>query len=198
MPRQRPRRVEHLDQPLERQVLVRVGREVRAPHPADQLARSSGRPTVSVRSTRVLTKNPTSSSSAASVRPAIGLPIGMSVPAPSRLSSAASAGLQHHEQARAGARAPAPARPRCSSASMSSGTWPPRWLDTAGRGRSAGSSICSGRSCQRLASSTPAAAPARCRRRPRRPAPPAATACSRRTAPAAAAAPAPRPSRRAR
>ena len=52
-----------------------------------------------MRSTRVLTKKPTRSSSALSVRPAIGLPIGMSVPAPSRVSSAASAGLQHHEQA---------------------------------------------------------------------------------------------------
>ena len=36
------------------------------------------------------------------MRPAIGLPIAMSVPAPSRLSSAASRRLQHHEQARAG------------------------------------------------------------------------------------------------
>jgi hypothetical protein len=43
-----------------------------------------------VRSTSVLTKNPTSSSSALSVRPAIGLPIGMSLPPPSRVSSAAS------------------------------------------------------------------------------------------------------------
>lgn len=46
---------------------------------------------VSVRSTSVLRKNPTRSSSASSVRPAIGLPIGMSVPAPSRVSSAATA-----------------------------------------------------------------------------------------------------------
>ena len=37
MPRQRPRRVEHLDQPLERQLLVAIGRKVAAPHPADQL-----------------------------------------------------------------------------------------------------------------------------------------------------------------
>ena len=44
-----------------------------------------------MRSTSVLTKKPTRSSSALSVRPAIGLPIGMSVPAPSRVSSAASA-----------------------------------------------------------------------------------------------------------
>ena len=38
MPRQRPRRVQHLDQPLERQLLMAVGRKVAAPHPADQFA----------------------------------------------------------------------------------------------------------------------------------------------------------------
>src|SRR5712691_9909775 len=52
-------------------------------------ARRLGSPEVSVRNTSVFTKKPTRSSSALSVRPAIGLPIGMSVPAPSRLSSAA-------------------------------------------------------------------------------------------------------------
>ena len=81
MPRQRPRRVEHLDQTLKRQILVAVGRKVAAPHPADQLAHP-GLPEVSVRSTSVLTKNPTSSSSALSVRPAIGLPSAISVPGP--------------------------------------------------------------------------------------------------------------------
>ncbi len=50
-----------------------------------------GSPLVSVRSTRVLMKKPTSSSRASSVRPAIGEPIAMSVPAPSRVYSAASA-----------------------------------------------------------------------------------------------------------
>src|SRR5713101_4832891 len=49
-----------------------------------------GFPDVSVRSTSVFTKNPIRSSSALSVRPAIGLPIAMSLPAPSRLNSAAS------------------------------------------------------------------------------------------------------------
>ena len=38
VPRQRPRRIEHLDQPLERQLLMAIGRKVAAPHPADQLA----------------------------------------------------------------------------------------------------------------------------------------------------------------
>ena len=38
MPRQRSRRVEHLNQPLERQVLVAVGGQIGRPHPRDQLA----------------------------------------------------------------------------------------------------------------------------------------------------------------
>ena len=109
MPRQRARRVEHLHQPLEWQLLVAVGREIGRAHPFDQLAKL-GLPEVSVRSTSVLTKKPISSSSAPSVRPAIGLPIGMSWPAPSRVSSAASRSLQHHEQAGA-ARARQPQQP---------------------------------------------------------------------------------------
>ena len=45
MPRQRARRVEHLHQPLERQVLVAVGSQIGRPHPGDQLpeARIAGR-----------------------------------------------------------------------------------------------------------------------------------------------------------
>ena len=111
MARQRARRVEHLHQPLERKLLVAVGRQVARRAPARSARAGSGPPSVSVRSTSVLTKNPTRSSSAASVRPAIGLPIGMSKPAPSRVSSAASASLQHHEQARTAlARQPQQAR----------------------------------------------------------------------------------------
>ncbi len=74
------------------------------------------------------------------------------------------------------------ASPRCRPASMASATRPPRWLATAGRGRSAGSSICSGSPASAPPSSTTAAAPSRLRHRPRRRAPPAATACSRHTA----------------
>ena len=55
-----------------------------------------------MRSTSVLTKKPIRSSSAASVRPAIGLPIAMSVPAPSRAQQRGQTRLQHHEQARPG------------------------------------------------------------------------------------------------
>ena len=70
----------------------------------------------------------------------------MSVPAPSRDQQRRQRRLQHHEQARALAprqrRKPAgAARHRARSA-----TRPPRWLATAGRGRSAGSSSCSGSS----------------------------------------------------
>ena len=65
---QRPGRGQVLHQPLERQVLVGVGAR-----PASRTRPSSsanvGSPDTSVRSTSVLTKNPTRSSSAASVRP---------------------------------------------------------------------------------------------------------------------------------
>ena len=194
MPRQRARRVEHLDQPLERQL-----RHAHRPQGCRLRTRPSsspkpGLPDVSVRSTSVLTKNPTRSSSAASLRPAIGLPIAMSVPAPSRVSSAASPACSTMNRLAPAARASA-ASPRCSSASMRKRAHcPPRWLDTAGRGRSAGSSICSGSSGRALLPERQAAARSRCRRRPPRPAPPAATACSRRTAPAAPAARPPLPS----
>ena len=100
MTRQRARRIEHLHQTLERKLLVAVGRQVARTHPRQPTRGSSELPDVSVRSTSVLTKNPTRSSSALSVRPAIGLPIGMSSPAPSRVSSARKPSLQHHEQAR--------------------------------------------------------------------------------------------------
>ena len=53
-----------------------------------------GSPPVSLRSTSVLTKNPTRSSSASSVRPAIGVPIGTSVPAPTLVSSADRAAMK--------------------------------------------------------------------------------------------------------
>ena len=89
MTRQRARRVEHLNQPLERHLLMAVGRQIARAHPPRSARAGSGLPDVSVRSTSVLTKNPTRSSSALSVRPAIGLPIAMSLPAPSRLSSPA-------------------------------------------------------------------------------------------------------------
>ena len=40
MARQRARRVEHLDQALERQVLMGVGGEIGGPHPGDQVAQA--------------------------------------------------------------------------------------------------------------------------------------------------------------
>ena len=86
MARQRPLRIEHLDQPVERQFLVAVGRQIAEVRTRPTRSRKLGWPDVSVRSTSVLMKKPTRSSNAVSVRPAIGLPIGMSVPAPSRAS----------------------------------------------------------------------------------------------------------------
>ncbi len=64
MMRQRARRVDDLHQPLERQLLVAVGRTGCRRAPAPARSRKLGLPEVSVRSTRVLTKNPTRSSSA--------------------------------------------------------------------------------------------------------------------------------------
>ena len=83
--------VEDLHEPLEGHVLVGVGRQVGLPDPVRAVRRRSGRRRVSVRRTRVLTKKPTRSSSASSVRPAIGVPRGMSVPAPSAVSRTARA-----------------------------------------------------------------------------------------------------------
>src|SRR5262249_40398607 len=74
MVRHRARGVERLNQPLKRKLLVAIRRKILArtrPIRSPKL----GLPDVSVRSTSVLTKNPTKSSSARSVRPAIGLPI---------------------------------------------------------------------------------------------------------------------------
>ena len=73
-----------------------------------------------MRSTSVLTKNPTRSSSARRVRPAIGLPIAMSWPAPSRAQQRRKPGLQHHEQAGARCSRESASSPRCSSADSSS------------------------------------------------------------------------------
>ena len=138
---------------------------------------------MSVRSTSVLTKNPTRSSSALSVRPAIGLPIGMSLPAPSRVSSAASAACSTMNRLAPLARA-SPSRPavqlrqsaqrqRCRRDSS-----PP----PAAAGRSAARSPRAGPRASR--SRTPAGARSRSPDPPPRPAPRAATACSRHTAPA--------------
>ena len=71
--RERPGRVECLDEALEGHILVGVTRPERdGPHPGQQARVNAGSPERSVRSTRVLTKKPTRSSKASSVRPAIG------------------------------------------------------------------------------------------------------------------------------
>ena len=76
--------VQQLDQVLERDVLVVVCGEADLSNPVDATRSRLGSPLVSTRATQVLTKKPTSRLSASSVRPAIGDPIGMSSPAPSR------------------------------------------------------------------------------------------------------------------
>ena len=70
--------VEHLDQPLERHVRVAERGQVGLADLRRAARRRSGRRSTSVRSTRVLTNMPTRSSSAASPRPATGVPIAMS------------------------------------------------------------------------------------------------------------------------
>src|SRR5512133_1452005 len=88
-------------------------------------SRKLGLPDVSVRSTSVLTKNPTKSSSARSVRPAIGLPIAMSSPAPSRLSSAARPACSTMNRLAPCPRASSSNLP-CSAAQTPNSTLPPR------------------------------------------------------------------------
>jgi hypothetical protein len=139
MPRQRPRRIEHLDQPLERQLLVAIGRKVAAPHPPDQLAEAWLPRGVGAQHQRV-DEEPdqiVQRRIGAARDRAADRDVGAGAK-PAQQSGQTR--LQHHEQARAGLPRQA-ARPRCRSAVMLSATWPPRWLDTAGLGRSAGSSI---------------------------------------------------------
>ena len=182
MARRRAGRIEHLHQPLERQVLMGVGRQVGRAHPADQFAEARVARGVGAQHQRV-DEEADQIVERASVRPAIGLPIGMSVPAPSRVSSAASAACSTMNRlawaSRASARKPGvQSRPQCAAALAAAIARTPggpvgRQLDLLGqpverlgperelpRDHAAGSS----------------------RRRAAR----AATACSRHTAPAAA------------
>ena len=134
-----------LDQPLERHVLV-VQRAQPVSRTRPSSSANAGSPDRSVRSTRVLTKNPTRSSSASSVRPATGgADRDVGPRAPSRDSSTASAGLQHHEQRHALLAGQRGQPPRAASAPgrqrhrVRRGGWRP-----AGRGRSAGSASSGG------------------------------------------------------
>ncbi len=143
-------RVDGLDDPVEGQVLVLERGEGRFPHPCRAVRRNvRSSPDRSVRSTSVLTKKPTRSSSASSVRPAMGAPSGMSSPAPRRCSSAAVAAWNSMnmlvpvvpDRSR---------RARPMSAGSSRRTLPPRPVGSAGRGRSRGRRSSSGRSRKRL------------------------------------------------
>ncbi len=103
-----------------------------------------GSPPASVRSTRVLRKNPTTPSRDSSVRSVTGVPSGMSSPAPSRDSSRTTAACATVNRVVSHARAMAPSR-WCVRAPTVNGSTAPRWLAVAGRGRSVGSSSWSGR-----------------------------------------------------
>ncbi len=98
---------------------------------------------MSVRSTSVFTKNPTRSSVAASLRPATAVPIGMSSPAPSRVSSAAKAACVTMNKLECVARASSVSR-ACSAGGTVNAMRSPVYPAVAGRGRSVGSSNCSG------------------------------------------------------
>ncbi|CAM5545790.1 hypothetical protein SVIOM342S_00374 [Streptomyces violaceorubidus] len=138
-----------------------------------------------MRSTSVFTKKPTSLSSASSVRPAIGVPSGMSVPAPSRDSSVASAVWSTMNRLDLPSRATR-TRPLYTSSGSSKVTRSPT-IRCRGRPRAVE------RQRKLLpadpttsASSSPVGGRPRCRGRPRSRGRPAARCCSRRTAPAAA------------
>ncbi|CAM5725206.1 hypothetical protein SFUMM280S_04921 [Streptomyces fumanus] len=108
---------------------------------------NDGSPLTSVRSTSVLTKNPTMLSTAASLRPATAVPSGMSVPAPTLDSSTASAACATMNIVTPCRRASSDRR-ACTSASVRTGTAPPRKDATAGRGWSLGRESSSGRSAR--------------------------------------------------
>ena len=191
MPRQRPRRVQHLDQPLERQLLVAVGRKVAAPHPADQLAEARLPRGVGAQHQRV-DEEPdqiVQRRIGAARDRAADRDVGAG-PEPAQQSGQTR--LQHHEQARAGL--PREARQaavqfRCDAERhMAAAMARHRGPRPVGRQLDLIRQV-----LQAPRSRTTAAATARWCRHSHRPAPPAATACSRRTAPAAATVPQQRP-----
>ena len=100
-------------------------------------SRKVGAPEVSIRRTSVLTKKPIRSSSASSVRPATGVPIGMSVPAPRRVSSVASAACAIIDTVVPVAMASS-TTVACTALPRSISNEPAACVGTAGRGRSVG------------------------------------------------------------
>ena len=99
MMRQRARRVEHLNQPLERHLLVTVGRQVARAHPQDQIAQAGIARTVRPQHQRV------DEEAHQIVERAVGAPgngaaNGDVAARPQAREQPGKAGLQHHEQAR--------------------------------------------------------------------------------------------------
>ncbi len=96
-----------------------------------------------MRRTTVLVKKPTSPAVASSSRPATGVPRGMSVPQPCRVSRAASPACTVMNTVAPCARASRRSA-SCAVASRAKGTVSPAEVATGGRGRSVGSSNWSG------------------------------------------------------
>ena len=137
--RLRTHRVEHLDEPLERHVGVAERLQIRLPAPARADRANDSPGSTSVRSTRVLTNMPIRSSSAASPRPAIGVPIGDVVGAGQPRQQHRQRSVHHHEQRRALRARPTLDQPaHAVAASIANVSTAPRHDAIAGRGRSAG------------------------------------------------------------
>ena len=183
VPGQRAARA-RVHQPLERHILVGVGGQVGLPDPRQQFGERRVAAT-SVRSTRVLTKKPTRSSSAASLRPATAVPMGMSVPAPSRESRVASAACTTMNIVAPCRWAIATSRACTCGAQLQSRPRRRGKSPTAGRGRSTGSVSSSGTSGQRATPVAELCADQALRVVQLSRAPRVATGRSRRTAPAA-------------
>ena len=99
MPRQRARRVEHLHQPLERKLLVPVGRQVARTHPTNKLAEARIARRVRAQNQRV-DEEPHKFVERAVRATRNRAPDRNVLPAPQPREQRRKPGLQHHEQAR--------------------------------------------------------------------------------------------------
>ena len=179
-----PGRVEHLDQPLEGQVLVGVGGEVGVADPGEELGEGRVAGGVGAQHQRVDEEadQVVERRRRSGRRRGADRDVGAGAEPGEQHGEA---GLQHHEEAGAAGRGRAAAARACSSASRSSAE---RVAAVAGHGRAGpvgGQGELLGQAGERprqYASCRATGCPGRPRRRAAR----AATACSRRTAPAAA------------
>ena len=177
-------RIESLNKDFEGHVLVFVGGQAALGAPGPARSATVGSPATSTRSTKVLTKKPTNSSSAGSRRPAIGKPTATS-------ELAADLGQQHRQAACTTMKlvalcsAATAATCCCSSAGHSTSRW--RRADRPPAGRADRWATAAARAARPApAPNWPAVNRCDCGYRPDLPAGHAATACNRRTAPATA------------